>query len=160
MLKNCRQLFAVECFITTGVAVKVFVVEPGRGVLPPREAHNFGLSTPAQSFHFTYLSSTLLALFLCSALCTQADAANAKVFVVEPAEGVLQPGEALDFRITFLPYDRRRFERWAVLRVDRTVPGQAPQGCDVTVLEVSRWSINSAILFHRLWSLMSIFEKL
>ena len=50
----------------------------------------------------------LIALGLASAATTPAGgaaAAEGPLFVVEPAEGVLQPGEVLDVGITFLPSD-------------------------------------------------------
>ena len=50
----------------------------------------------------------LIALGLASTATTPAGgaaAAEGPLFVVEPAEGVLQPGEVLDVGITFLPSD-------------------------------------------------------
>lgn len=61
---------------------------------------------------------------------------NDKTFVVEPDEGSIQPGEVLEFEITFLPSSNsKRYERWLRLCVDRTSPGQAPQGCTVPVIQ-------------------------
>ena len=57
-------------------------------------------------------------------------------FAVQPAAGVLPPGELVEFTVVFSPQAVGRFERWAQLRVDRTVPGQPPQGCNAMVAEV------------------------
>jgi len=60
-----------------------------------------------------------------------------RAFRVEPSEGVLQPGQVVEFTWTFLPSSAgERIERWAQLRVDKSVPGGPSQGCDTTVLEV------------------------
>ena len=62
---------------------------------------------------------------------------NDLTFVVEPREGSIQPGEVLEFEITFLPSsNNQRYERWLRLCVDRTSPGQAPQGCTVPVIQI------------------------
>jgi hypothetical protein len=62
---------------------------------------------------------------------------NDRTFVVEPDEGSIQPGEVLEFEITFLPSaNDKRYERWLRLCVDRTSPGQAPQGCTVPVIQL------------------------
>eukprot|EP00798_Chlamydomonas_sp_ICE-L_P024309 gene24309-9913_t len=67
------------------------------------------------------------------------------VFFVVPVEGVLQPGEALDFSVTFVPSRIGRVERWTRLMVDRTTPGMAPKGCDVTVLEIGLEGMGSPL---------------
>ncbi|KAG1668832.1 hypothetical protein FOA52_004926 [Chlamydomonas sp. UWO 241] len=58
-------------------------------------------------------------------------------FVVEPAEGVLPPGEQVEFKVSFLPLEpHETYERWVQLRVDRTQEGYAPQGYNFALLEL------------------------
>ncbi|MEW5318142.1 MAG: hypothetical protein WDW38_009388 [Sanguina aurantia] len=66
-------------------------------------------------------------------------------FRIEPPNGVLQPGETLEFAVTFTPHECCRYERWAQLKVDRTVPGLPPAGCDVTVQEIGCEGLGSRL---------------
>ncbi|MEW5301041.1 MAG: hypothetical protein WDW36_003924 [Sanguina aurantia] len=66
-------------------------------------------------------------------------------FRIEPSNGVLQPGETLEFAVTFTPHDCCRYECWAQLKVDRTVPGRPPAGCDVTVQEIGCEGLGSPL---------------
>ncbi|KXZ45748.1 hypothetical protein GPECTOR_51g734 [Gonium pectorale] len=52
-------------------------------------------------------------------------AVSERVFTVVPDRGVLQPGEIMEFLITFTPPACQRYERWAQLRVDRTPANSA-----------------------------------
>eukprot|EP00198_Chlamydomonas_reinhardtii_P001982 XP_001691318.1 flagellar associated protein [Chlamydomonas reinhardtii] len=54
------------------------------------------------------------------------------LFRVVPRSGVLQPGEVMEFLVTFTPPGQARYERWAQLRVDRK-PISVPSGASPMV---------------------------